>query len=72
MKVIDAWVQHPTEQFLAQPFFDSLQRWSGNSISSVPIELTVELMQKATVEKALISAWYAPNDVLISNEEALE
>lgn len=72
MKVVDVWAQHPTEKFLSQAFFDSLKRWSGDSISSVPLELTVKLMEKANVEKAMISAWYGPDGPLISNEEVLD
>lgn len=72
MKVIDVWAQHPTERFLSQPFFDSLKRWSGDSIKTMPAELTVELMRKASVDKALISAWYGPEGDLISNDDVLD
>lgn len=71
MKVVDVWAQHPTEFFLEQPFFDSLKRWSGNTITSIPLEFTVQAMKQANVEKALISAWYAPEGALISNEDVL-
>ena len=72
MKVIDVWAQHPTERFLSQPFLDSLKKWLGSSIESIPVELTAELMKKANIDKALISAWYGPEGDLISNEEVLE
>jgi hypothetical protein len=26
--IIDAWMQHPSAEFLADPVFDSLRRWS--------------------------------------------
>ncbi len=71
MKLIDVWAQHPTERFLAQPFLDSLKRWAGGTVPAVPVETTVEVMRTANVEKALLSAWYAPNGDLISNEEVL-
>lgn len=72
MKVVDVWAQHPTEFFLEQPFFDSLKRWSGNTITSIPLEFTVQAMKQANVDTAMISAWYAPEGALISNEEVLE
>ena len=71
-KIIDVWAQHPTRTFLAQPYFDSLKRWVGQNLQEVPLEATVEAMQAAHVEKALLSAWYGPGGVLISNEEVLE
>lgn len=71
MHVIDVWVQHPTERFLAEPYFESLRRWTGQTLQAIPLELTAAAMQSAGVEKALLSAWYAPNAALISNEEVL-
>lgn len=72
MKVIDVWAQHPTERFLAQPFFDSLKKWTGQNIQSIPLEVTALAMQSAGVEQALISAWHGPDGALISNEEVLD
>lgn len=40
MHVIDVRAQHPTERFLAQPYFESLNRWTGQSLQSMPLELT--------------------------------
>ena len=33
MEIIDAWIQHPSAEFLADPVFDSLRRWAhgGNA-----------------------------------------
>jgi len=72
MKVVDVWAQHPTEFFFNQPFFDSLKRWSGNTIQQIPLEMTAGAMKQGGVDKALLSAWYAPEGALISNEEVLE
>lgn len=72
MSVIDVWAQHPTKRFLAEPFFDSLKKWTGQDIIELPLEYTVHAMKKGGVEKALISAWYGPNGALISNEEVQE
>jgi predicted TIM-barrel fold metal-dependent hydrolase len=72
VKIIDVWAQHPTRTFLAQPFLDSLKRWVGQNLEEVPLDATVQAMQAAHVEKALLSAWYGPDGALISNEEVLE
>ena len=72
MKVIDAWMQHPTKRLLARPYFDSLKKWLGGDIEEIPLELTVRAMESAGVEKALLSAWYGPEGALIGNEEVLE
>ncbi|MBP7081026.1 MAG: amidohydrolase [Rhodocyclaceae bacterium] len=71
MAIIDVWAQHPTQRFLAEPFFDSLKKWTGQDLQDVPLELTASEMQTAGVGRALISAWYGPGGALISNEEVL-
>lgn len=71
MTVIDVWAQHPTKRFAAEPFFDSLRRWTGQDFQEVPAEFTRGLMRSAGVDKALVSAWYGPQGALISNEEVL-
>jgi len=45
MNVTDVWAQHPTKRFLAQPFFDSLKRWTGLNDDEVQITSTVEIMR---------------------------
>lgn len=72
MTVIDVWAQHPTKRFLAEPYFDSLKRWTGQDFQEVPLEFTLQAMRTANVSTALISAWYGPNGDLISNDEVLE
>lgn len=72
MKLIDVWAQHPTETFMAQPYFDSLKRWSGNTINNIPLDFTVQAMKQANVEKAMLAAWYAPEGPLISNDDVLD
>lgn len=71
MNVIDVWAQHPTKRFLAEPFFDSVKKWTRQDIQEIPLELTLQAMKSANVEKALITAWYGPGGALISNEEVL-
>ena len=72
MNVIDVWAQHPTKRFVAEPFFDSLRRWTGQDFEGVPLDLTADTMRSAGISKALLSAWYGPTGPLISNEEVLE
>jgi hypothetical protein len=72
MGVIDAWIQHPTRRFLQEPFLDSLKRWLGQDIDEIPLAFTVDAMESAGVDTAMLSAWYGPQGPLISNEEVLE
>lgn len=72
MSVVDVWAQHPTKRFLAEPFFDSIKKWTGQNIQEIPLESTLQAMKSAGVGRALLSAWYGPNGPLISNEEVLE
>ncbi|MCL6417689.1 amidohydrolase family protein [Aestuariirhabdus sp. Z084] len=72
MKVIDVWAQQPTQRFIAQPYFDSLKKWTGNDFNEVPLQWLLHTMEKANVSRALLAAWYGPQGSLISNEEVLE
>ena len=44
--IIDAWMQHPSAEFLADPMFDSLRRWAhgrlgggqGDQKGEIPVE----------------------------------
>lgn len=72
MKIVDVWAQHPTERLVAEPFFDSLRRWTGQDFRGIPLDATVQAMRSAGVDKALISAWYGPNGPLVRNEDVLD
>jgi predicted TIM-barrel fold metal-dependent hydrolase len=69
--IIDAWAQHPTLKHIQDPIFESLRRWTKNPAPTeeVPVALTVALMDEAKVDKSLISAWVAPRNVMISNDD---
>jgi len=69
-KLIDAWMQHPTPEFLAQPMFDSLKRWtrSADQPTELPLESTLESMDAAGVSQGLLSAWWGPSGPLIPND----
>ncbi|MRH90611.1 amidohydrolase family protein [Nocardia sp. SYP-A9097] len=68
---IDVWAQHPTLRFLEHEMFASLRRWTGGTIPSeaIPLSVTLGVMDASGVERALISAWHGPEGVLISNDE---
>lgn len=74
--IVDAWVQHPTKRMLAEPMFDSLRRWMGpqaaavlDGMDDIPLALTLQGMDAAGVDVALLSAWAGPRGALISNDE---
>ena len=69
--IIDAWAQHPTARHLQDPMFDSLRRWTKGALppAGLPVSATIEAMDRAGIDISLISAWYAPRNVMISNDE---
>lgn len=71
MMIIDAWCQHPTLRHASDPMFDSLRRWTKAPLPTqeLPVAATVEAMNRGKVDRALISAWVAPRNVMISNDE---
>jgi len=70
MRIVDAWMQHPTRRFLEQPFFESLRRWARQDrVPDVPVSQTIEAMDEAGVEVGLTAAWWGPQGALIDNDE---
>lgn len=69
--IIDAWAQHPTLRHSQDPIFESLRRWTKTAApaTALPVSTTVAAMDEAGVAKSLISAWVAPRNVMISNDE---
>ena len=68
--MIDAWIQHPTARQSGDPMFDSLRRWTTSDLDAVPtVANTVAALDAAGISRALTSAWYGPNNVMISNDE---
>ena len=72
--IIDAWAQHPTLRHITDPIFDSLRRWNKDEAPTkeLPLALTIQSMDDANVAQSLISAWHAPNKVMISNDEVAQ
>ena len=71
--IVDVWMQQPNRSFLAQPFFDSLRRWTHQAELPCPsLTETLEAMGAAGVGTGLLSAWCGPAGPLISNDEVRE
>lgn len=69
--IIDAWIQHPTGEFIRRPMFESLRRWTGmgeNVPDDIPAAFTMKALESAGVARALVSAWWGPSGPLLSNE----
>lgn len=73
MDVVDAWAQHPTPRHIGDPVFESLRRWTRSDNAEppadLPVSMTLNAMDEGGVSTALISAWYAPKNIMISNDE---
>lgn len=57
-EVIDAWMQHPSREFLNHPMFDSLRRWSRGGLVSteLPLEWTLRAMDEDVARFNLAAA----------------
>lgn len=68
---IDVWAQITTERMVRRPWMQTLLRWTGrldHQQLASPAS-TVEAMDEAGIDLALLSAWTGPEGELISNEE---
>lgn len=65
-------MQHPSAEFLEQPWLESLERWTGEDFQEFPVDWTVDAYEGAGVDKALLSAWWGPGGPLITNDEVAE
>src|SRR5215472_538054 len=68
--IIDAWMQHPSAEFLEDPMFDSLRRWAHGRLADgeIPAETTVAATDAAGVRTGMLCAWWGPRGPLISND----
>ncbi len=73
-RVVDAWMQHPSPEFLVHPMFDSLRRWTRAEAipTELPLEATLQSMDAAGVGTGLLSAWWGPGGPLIPNDFVAE
>lgn len=69
--IIDAWAQHQTLRHLQDPIFASLRRWTRSAMPDMapPVADTIAALDRGGVALAMISAWVAPRNVMISNDE---
>jgi uncharacterized protein len=69
--VIDAWMQHPGQRWLDDEMFSSLRRWKPGRFSETaqPVEVTLQMMDRAGVDRGLLCAWCCPSGPMISNDE---
>ena len=74
--IIDAWIQHPTGEFLRHPMFASLLRWRGVDPASfpatIPHDFTLAALDAASVDRAVVSAWWGPAGPMLSNDHVAE
>ncbi|MGO9004747.1 MAG: amidohydrolase family protein [Beijerinckiaceae bacterium] len=72
--IIDAWGQHPTLRHAQDEMFASLRRWTKADVPTkeLPVSATVQALDAGGVDKMLISAWVAPQNVMISNDEVAD
>ena len=73
MRIVDAWMQHPSKKFLAQPMFDSLRRCARGEFADgeIPIEATLTAMDDAGVRMGMIAAWWDLNPAQCADPRAL-
>jgi uncharacterized protein len=68
---VDAWMQHLPAGFGSDPKFDSLRHWVPGVLTGpeIPVEVTVEAMDRAGVGIGLLCSWWGPQGPLITNNE---
>lgn len=71
---VDVWAQVVTDRMAAEPWLETLMRWTGRPGESgaVTVDTTLAAMDTAGVSISLLSAWHAPTGSLITNEEVAE
>jgi predicted TIM-barrel fold metal-dependent hydrolase len=67
--IIDAWMQHPSAEFLEHPRFESLRRWSHGVLTTPTVEDTLAAMDAGGVAIGMLCAWWGPDGPLITNDE---
>ena len=72
-EIIDAWMQHPSREFLDQPMFDSLRKWTHGTFApgDLPLEWTIKAMDEARVRLGMLCAWWAPSRPTIAGITAV-
>lgn len=67
---VDVWAQILTERMATATWLAPLLRWTGRDAPLMPtVTETLEAMDEAGVDVALLSAWHGPHGALITNDE---
>jgi uncharacterized protein len=70
--IVDAWIQHPTAEFMRNPMFASVLKWRGVDPAMLPERIpdafTLNALDAAKIDRALVSAWWGPTGPLLSND----
>jgi predicted TIM-barrel fold metal-dependent hydrolase len=72
--VIDAWMQFPSAQFLRDPMFESLRRWTASwrdlaaDDAAAPPDAALATMHRQGVTRVVASAWWGPRGPMIGND----
>ncbi len=74
MNAIDVWAQITTPRMAEQPWLKTLLKWTNqeDSKATTTVPETIDAMDAAGVDIALISAWHSPEGSLISNAEVAD
>ena len=69
-RIIDAWIQHPTPEFLREPVLQTVRRWiRADAVpETIPPEMTKIALDAAGVERAILTAWWGPRGPMLSND----
>jgi predicted TIM-barrel fold metal-dependent hydrolase len=72
--VIDAWMQFPSAEFLRDPMFESLRRWTASwrdlaaDDAAAPPDAALATMRRQGVTRVVASAWWGPRGPMIGND----
>lgn len=67
--IIDAWAQPVNKTFAAQPWLQTLWRWTNQEPVAPSTAAMIEGMDRGGVDLAMLSAWSSPSGMLIGNDE---
>jgi len=72
--IVDAWMQFPTAEFLRDPMFESLRRWTTGSPDAANLPAVpspgeaLTAMRRQGVARVVASAWWGPRGPMIGND----
>jgi predicted TIM-barrel fold metal-dependent hydrolase len=72
--IVDAWMQFPTAEFLRDPMFESLRRWTTGSPDAANLPAVpspgeaLTAMRRQGVARVVASAWWGPHGPMIGND----